>query len=514
MINIKNTSIRFRAYCKSWAFIALLIFSLTAPKYAHACCTSCAQSDCNAAVNFISQAHDDLRQNTKDRFDGDLEAFQNWLIEIFLQGEVVPAMAAMATQMAAVSMEYTQIVGSFLDAQLQLDTQRVLRKLQFEAHKDYQPSETFCYFGTNVRSLAATENKGRFNALALSQISLARQMGTLGQAGSSSVNNDYKTRWEQFVDHYCDPLENNFQDQNPMPSVSRPLTGLSSSDTRTGLILACDWDSSESGSDIGARDRNRFNRDINYTRLMDKPRTLFVDFTDATQSVSVSPISSLYVGPIKQPRDEEDVMAMSRYLYGNRVLTRALSGKGFERGNAKKLYLALRSVAAKRNVAQASFNAIVALKSSGTSDELPLVGFPKPTVTNTGTLSTVTPVMLEQQTRRYLAAIMAQLLPADPVSTAGNIFDLIGYSPSYYSQLEILAKRIYQNPDFYAQLYDSPANVGRKKVAMKAIELMVDRTIYESQIRREMSISVLLSSKLRSLHRTAGRDVSVGVGNK
>ncbi|MCB1532128.1 MAG: hypothetical protein KDJ35_04575, partial [Alphaproteobacteria bacterium] len=59
------------------------------------------------------------------------------------------------------------------------------------------------------------------------------------------------------------------------------------------------------------------------------------------------------------------------------------------------------------------------------------------------------------------------------------------------------AKTIYQNPDFYANLYDKPANVARKGVALKAIELMLDRAIYESQLRREMATSVLLSTKLR-----------------
>ena len=42
----------------------------------------------------------------------------------------------------------------------------------------------------------------------------------------------------------------------------------------------------------------------------------------------------------------------------------------------------------------------------------------------------------------------------------------------------------------------SPANVKRKGVALKAIELMLDRAIYESQLRQEMAMSVLLSAKL------------------
>ena len=55
-------------------------------------------------------------------------------------------------------------------------------------------------------------------------------------------------------------------------------------------------------------------------------------------------------------------------------------------------------------------------------------------------------------------------------------------------------------------MYDTPANVARKKVAMRAIELMVDRAMYESQLRREMSVSVLLATKMRETHRATLRD--------
>ncbi len=505
----KDTLLFPKVFLRIFALVLLLLTSsvLFIPQPAQACCFSCAQSDCDQAVDFITQAHDDLRQNTQDEFDDDLEAFEDWLIEVMLENEFVPAMADMATQMGAVAMQYTQIVGSFLDAQLQMDTQRVLRKLQFEAHKDYHPSETFCYFGTNVRSLAATETKGRFNALVLANQSLARQLGNVNQAGNTNQTGDYQARWDQFVDTYCDPLDNNFQDYAIfIGPASRPLTDLGSY-PRTGLILACDHDGSGTGSDVGAEDHNRYNRDIDYTRLIDVPRTINMDLTDTTLDVTTLPVAPLYTGPIYQPGEEEDILALSKNLYGHRVLSRSLSNAILDGETAQRLYLALRSVAAKRGVAQASFNAIVALKSSGTSDAMTGAST-KPTVD-----PLVTPVVLDtKQTRRFLGAIMAQLLPADPAVSAGNIFDLIGHSPSYYSQLEILAKRLYQNPDFYAQLYDSPANVSRKKVAMKAIELMVDREIYESQIRREMSISVLLASKLRATHREAARGISSAQG--
>jgi len=487
-------------------FLAIFSIVLTAdPRVAVACCSGC--PDIGSAMNYIAESHDDLIDRTEEEWDNDLAAYENWLINTFLNEEVAVATAMMVTQMSALAMQYTQIIGAFLDAQTQLDTQRVLRQLQYEAHRDYLPSETFCYFGTNVRSLAATENKGHLNALALSQMSLARQTGNVSVAGSVDFGNDHRSRWEQFIHTYCDPLDNNFQDV--LGAVS-PLV-VPVGQKRTGLMLACDHDGSGSGVDIGARDENRFNRDINYTRLIEKPRTLEIDLSDNTTNSSVTdlqiPPSTPYVAPYKQPGDEEDVIAMSKNLYGHNVLSRGLTGTMLARNDAKRIYLDLRSVAAKRSVAQASYNAVVALKSAGTAHEMTGIAN-KPNYVGGPTAVTLD----NKQSRRFMAAIVQQLLPANPAASAANIFSLIGYSPSYFSQLEVLSKRIYQDPSFYANLYETPANVARKKVAMRAIELMVDRAIYESQVRREMSVSVLLASKLRALHREANRGLAMASG--
>ena len=466
-----------------FCIITLWTFPLT-NKEAFACACAigtCAKSDCDAAENFIKQAHEDLQDRVKTEFDNDLSQFEDWLIEVMFNQHFLPAMAAMTTQMNAVAMKYTESIGAFLDAQIQMDTQRTFRKLQFEAHKDYRPSEDFCWFGTNIRSLAATENKGRFNALALSQGALARQLGNVNLAGAQEANDDYEARWQQFVETYCDPGNNNLNPSFP---------------AHTGLSLACDHDGPGGGTNVGAQDHNRVNRDIDYTRLIEEPRTLDLNFEDDTLDTDNTFLTY-------EPGVEEDVIALSKNLYGHRVLERNISQYTITNKNPQKLYLALRGVAAKRSVAQASFNAIIGLKSSGTSQELSgTVLHPSGTSVN----------LEDKQTQNFLAAIVDQLLPADPLTVGNNIYDLIGYSPSYYSQLEILAKRIYQNPDFYANLYDTPANVTRKKVAMKAIELMVDRAIYESQLRREMSISVLLASKLRSAHRFAQKGLSTAVG--
>ncbi len=542
-----------------------LLFLFSAPaamiiadtNHAHACCVGC--RDGSEAEDQVEENHEDLRTRVKDEFDADLEAFEEWLMYTFFYEEVVPATANMINQLTTVAMNYTQIIGTFFDAQTQLDTQRVLRELQYEAHKDYVPSQTFCYFGTNTRSLGATEERGRANALALSKMSLDRQMGTTGMAGSISVSGDYKARWNQFIKTYCDPLQNNFIDyvgieaRGDTAAADKSPLDLGNAATghpRTGLVLACNHAGSTgspifnaavdiiSGENIGAKDANRFNRDINYTRLIEKPKTLDINLLNGTWldtiigglagnlpgpltpdelsnralDSTIDPAASEYgSGGIKQPGEEEDILAMSRNLYGHKVLSRRLMAGALSGEGGKRMFMMLRSVAAKRNVAQASFNAIVALKSAGTTHEMQgTVG--KPIIDQNGDEDTRDVELENLQTRRFMAAIMDELLPGNPEDTAANIFSLIGYSPSYFAQLEVLAKRIYQNPTFYSDLYETPANVARKKVAMKAIELMVDRAIYESQIRREMSVSVLLASKLRAEHRAANRGAALAVG--
>ncbi|PCI55399.1 MAG: hypothetical protein COB36_07180 [Alphaproteobacteria bacterium] len=487
--------------------IALLVFSLFAFMFESTVlapdaesyiftdvCAKCSKVDCAFATDFIDDAHDDIVDRVKDEFNADLGEFEDWLIEVMFKTQFLPAAADMATQMSAVAMQYTQAIGMFLDAQNQMDTQRLLRELQFEAHKDYQPSQDFCWFGTNVRSLAATENIGRFNSLVFSQISLARQLGNVNIAGSLNASDDYKARWEQFVDTYCDPRDNN-----------RQIGG-------TGLELACDRNGKVSGSAAGAVDLQRVNRDIDYTRLIEEPRTLNIDMADTTLNVTAEPLDTLIVGLIREPGDEEDVIALSKNLYGHNVLSRALSRVLMKTSSAQKLYLALRSVAAKRGVAQASFNAIVGLKSSGTQHEHLLEPFAHPGAAFGIPATVAAGVLGTKHSGRFMASIVQELLPASLSGVGGNIFDLIGYSPSYYSQLEFLTKRIYQNPDFYANLYDTPANVSRKKVAMRAIELMIDRAIYESQLRREMNVSVLLSSKLRESHRAVNEGLATSKG--
>jgi len=372
---------------------------------------------------------------------------RTWLVETFFAGQVLPALMLFTEQLSAVAMQQTMAIGTFLDAKHQLETQRLLQELQFQAHVDYQPSEDFCWFGTNVRSLAATEQKGRTNAYMLARRQTARQMGERSMGAAANADNDKYARWNTFLELFCDPQDSNW---------------LTTKADESGLVSLC----------TPAPTFSEFtNADIDYSRLIENERT--ISLGDGLGGFDL--VNSNVNGEASILNDDKALMALQNNLYGHEVLARVSNKSDFKNDDTQKWYMALRSVAAKRSVAENSFNAIVGMKSSGISAGL-----------------------LPGSTVEYLGAIMTELgVPADEVNS------VIGAQPSYYAQLELLAKKIYQNPDFYANLYDKPANVKRKSVALKAIELMVDRAIYESQIRQEMLTSVLLSARLHEPFKAA-----------
>lgn len=342
----------------------------------------------------------------------------------FFRNYVLRGLAIYTEQMSAVAMQHAMIIGKFLDAKHQLETQRLFQELQFQAHKDYQPSEEICVIGTNLRSISPSEKRAKTVKSDLAKMQRERAFATGGRHAKDTVE-----RWRAFVSTYCDPKNNNW---------SAPLTGLAS---------AC-----------GEKPPNpeKTNIDIDYTRLVEEPRTI---------------------------EDMSDIFALSKNLYGSKTLTRTLSELSLATKGNPQLYMALRSVEAKRGIAENSFNSIVAMKTSGSSNKLD-------------------PLHISPATAKYLGALIKEMgIPED------EIFDYLGDNPSYYSQLEILGKRIFQHTDFYVNLYDTPTNVLRKSAALKAIELMIDREMFDSELRQEMMLSVLLSSEQNEQFRTVNDDM-------
>ncbi len=357
------------------------------------------------------------------------------LMEDTWVGHFLPAMMFMTEQLSITAMQQVEIIGAMLDAKTQLETQFVIQKLHAKAHKDYHPSNGICEFGTNVRSLWASQRRSDFMAQVLSQRSMDRQLGVEGTNSSEGKKEDLEGRFEQFVSLYCDPRDFN-----------------------TGLTDICE---------AGGRDNERWNKDIDYTRLVDDPNTLEIDFMENAGGPN----------PGGATNDETDVFALASNLYSHSIFTRIPENMLVDSqfpdllSTMQQHYLATRAIAAKRSVAENSFNAVVAMKAEGSSKD-----------------------NADGGSRDYMIELMKELAIPD-----AEILEILGENPSYYAQMDVLTRKIYQNPDFYVNLYDTPANVARKRVALRAIGLMQDRDIFLSQLRTEAMVSVLLELSLEEI---------------
>jgi len=197
--------------------------------------------------------------------------------------------------------------------------------------------------------------------------------------------------------------------------------------------------------------RPEMDRDVRYTSLIDEPFFLDVDFT-------IDKVTNKQ----KLTDDERALIAMENYLFAHNVFDRlgieVLKIKGFH-----PIYLDARAVVAKRSVAENSFLAIAGMKTSSPSNNMAVLA----------------------------SAIMKQMGVTGP-----EAFILTGAEPSYNDLLDLIGRRLYQVPEFYIQLYDTPANVARKDVAMQAIDLLVGRDMFKSELRSEADMAVWLELEI------------------
>ncbi len=214
---------------------------------------------------------------------------------------------------------------------------------------------------------------------------------------------------------------------------------------------------------------NRRNRDINFTATLDLPITLEVDMTKGADGGSAD------------TNDAEDLFALASNLYGHEVppivpkIAISLDKNNMPSEGAN-LLSDVRAIIAKRSVAYNSFAALAAQKAMG-----------------------------EKEVQPYLYALLKEMgVPEEDIES------MLGERPSYYAQMEVLTKKIYQNPNFYTDLYDKPANVKRKEVAMQAIDLMQKRDMFRSLLRAEANLSVILETALTDEQRKLTNRINPG----
>jgi len=204
------------------------------------------------------------------------------------------------------------------------------------------------------------------------------------------------------------------------------------------------------------------NKDIDFGRALGRSLSLDLNFTDTSAS-----------------DDEQNVLALANNLYGSTLMARLPEGM-FNKGQNPQAALDVRALVAKRSVLENSFNTFVGLRSAGS-----------------------------EQSKTDTYPYMKNVLKALGLTEDDEIKQYLGASerPSYYAQMEILTKKLYQSPTFFANLYDKPVNVDRQGAAMQAIGLMQDFDTWQSYLRTEASLSILLELEIINMQQDVQRQI-------
>ena len=376
----------------------------------------------------------------------EFQKHRDWMVDVFFTEHIRYAMSLMTNQMTAVMLQQVKMVGGFFDAKHQLETQRIFQTLMAKAHEDYQPSEGMCDIGTVARGLIVSERKSDLVKQAMANRTTSRQLRTGTNLSYLGIS-DSLSRTFDFRREFCDIRDNGGQ-LEPFCEQSAP--------------------------------RINRNRDVDYTRTVDSNLTLNVGFAidDMVQTQGRALGGQLTA-------DESAVFALTAHLFAHEpidnVASRILADARGNPRSAALRYQTLRSVAAKRNVAANSISAIIGERAAGNA---------------------INGQVPHTEYAPFVKSVVAELgVPEDQIEY------IIGENPSYFAQMEVMTKKLYQNPLFYTELYDKPTNVLRKGASIRAIGLMQDRDFYKSLLRTESVLAITLEAMLLDEHNEVAGDL-------
>lgn len=428
------------------AIVSAFLGSGSGAPFSTAPTTSICGVQCSAA-NRCGQCAPDIQANHYRIRDYIRESFvthRNWFMNNFWVEYIQPALGLMTNELVGTSMQQVYIIGTFFDAKHQLETQRLFQQLTAQAHKDYHPSESLCVVGTNTRYFANAKRRADSAQIVTAERMMQRQLNNSNSSAYVGEISDIRTRIDDFIGKYCDPAGGGVGNQN------------------TGLSLLC--------QNTPAGNAHLRNADVNYTTTIENKLTLRNAFINGAEGFA--------------SEDEQKVFALGSNLFAHQTMpTIDRSQISFPDGTPKdvaNLYYDLRSMAAKRSVAQNSFAAITAMRAEGEGESGP---FLKAILTSAGVSNT-------------------------------EAEDLLDINPSLFAQEEVMMKLVYQNPTFYSNLYDKPANIERISTAMLALELIQDRNIYDSLIRSEAVLATLVETMLLKDHRRVSGELGALNVNK
>ena len=231
-------------------------------------------------------------------------------------------------------------------------------------------------------------------------------------------------------------------------------------DENTSLDKFCDVKvtcSKDDNDRVISNDERQLNADVDVTRILDVPLTLDVNFVGNNS--------------IENDKDEVPLLALAENLFPSLPIARKI--KDPLNRTQEQNYMKLKSLMAARNVARNSFASYVAEKAKG--DDVGVAPFALNVMKTMGVNQT--------EAEKFL-----------------------GKNPSYFAQMEVLTKKLYQTPDFVTALSTSAANVDRIRIAMKAVDLQQNADFLESMYRREMMLATYLEQRIQNA--AASSDIS------
>jgi hypothetical protein len=218
-------------------------------------------------------------------------------------------------------------------------------------------------------------------------------------------------------------------------------------DHNNGLALMCAGVEASQFASAGSP-LNRKNADINFVESISLKPTLSIDLASNT---------------ILAP-DEQTIIAMSYNLYGHKAIAPRFSESELQSPEGRKAFLRFRSLLAGRSLTQNSFAVMVAERAQGTG-----------------------------ASKAHMSALLTEM----GIINQQDIDRVLGPKPSYYAQMNLLTRSLYQNTNFYGTLMEGKTNVARQSAYMSSIDLMQDRDIYHSSLRSELLLASLIELQTR-----------------
>jgi hypothetical protein len=265
---------------------------------------------------------------------------QNFVVTALGLEYFMPAMLNSAITIQKHLMGHFSYFGGFTNASVANDYLRAQQELTTQSRTSNNVSEGLCRAASLSRSLAADDARRKTQQILLSEVGLARILGTDGSSSAQGALSDTQARLRVFTEEFCDITDN-------------AGTGATS-----GLATLCG-----TAQSIFTK---RANASINFAANFTAKPTINIDLTDKSDT----PIKNDPENPTTNlSADEQTLFQLANNLYGHKVIAPRWSANGIN--NNEEIYLQFRSLFAMRSLVQNSFYAYAAERAHGTGTAAP-----------------------------------------------------------------------------------------------------------------------------------------------